>query len=121
MLLKSIVLPLVCFAAMFSAIGNLAAQTAPGKPEKRPSAMPADEAAEWPGWLGPNRDGKSPDKGLLKQWPAGGPKLVWKATDIGKGYSSVAVAKGTVYITGDVDKSVDDFAPSTWTATGSGR
>jgi hypothetical protein len=58
--------------------------------------------AEWPGWRGPNRDGKSPDKGLLKEWPAGGPKLLWKADDIGKGYSSVAVSGGLVYITGDL-------------------
>ena len=55
---------------------------------------------EWPGWLGPNHDGKSPDTGLLKAWPEGGPKLLWKATDIGTGFSSVAVAGGKVYITG---------------------
>ena len=34
--------------------------------------------ADWPHWRGPNHDGKSPDTGLLKQWPAGGPKLLWK-------------------------------------------
>ena len=58
---------------------------------------------DWPGWLGPNRDGKSLDKGLLKEWPEGGPKLLWQATDIGKGYSGVAVAGGLVYVTGDSD------------------
>ena len=63
-------------------------------------------AGDWPGWLGPNHDGKSPDKGLLNQWPADGPELLWKATDIGKGYSGVAVAGGTVYITGDTDDSL---------------
>ncbi len=57
-------------------------------------------AADWPGWLGPHRDGKSPDTGLLKQWPEGGPPLLWKATGIGRGYSSVTVVDGTVYITG---------------------
>jgi outer membrane protein assembly factor BamB len=61
----------------------------------------AASAGDWPGWLGPNRDGKSADRGLLTQWPEGGPKLLWKATNIGKGYSSVAVVKGLVYITGD--------------------
>ena len=67
------------------------------------STNPAAPTADWPGFRGLNRDGKSPDKGLLKEWPEGGPRLLWKATDIGKGYSSVAVAGGTVYITGDYD------------------
>jgi len=65
---------------------------------------------EWPGWRGPNRDGKSPDKGLLKEWPSDGPKLLWKADDIGKGYSSVAVAGGLVYITGDAQGVLRLFA-----------
>ncbi len=56
---------------------------------------------DWPCWLGPNHDGKSPDRSLLKEWPAEGPKQLWKATGIGTGYSSVAVARGKVYITGD--------------------
>ena len=35
--------------------------------------------ANWPQWRGPNRDGISKETGLLKQWPADGPPLVWKA------------------------------------------
>ena len=58
---------------------------------------------DWPGWLGPNRDGKSLDTGLLKQWPDEGPKLLWKVDGIGVGFSSVAVTGGKVYITGDRD------------------
>lgn len=66
------------------------------------ASVPAFGAdSEWPGWQGPNRDGKSLDTGLLKQWPPEGPKLLWKATDIGVGFSSVAVTGGKVYITGD--------------------
>jgi outer membrane protein assembly factor BamB len=68
-------------------------------PTRQPGAEPA--AGEWPSFRGPNRDGKSPDTGLLKSWPEGGPRLLWKQTGIGEGYSSVAVADGTVYITGD--------------------
>ncbi|MFO8014368.1 MAG: PQQ-binding-like beta-propeller repeat protein [Phycisphaerae bacterium] len=61
------------------------------------------EPAEWPQWRGPNRDGKSPDTGLLEHWPADGPALAWKVDGIGKGFSSVAVSGGTVYITGSKD------------------
>ena len=57
---------------------------------------------EWPWWRGPNRDGKSPDAGLLKEWPAGGPKKLWQADDIGSGFSTVAVSGGLIYTTGDV-------------------
>jgi outer membrane protein assembly factor BamB len=67
-------------------------------------------AAGWPGWLGPNRDGKSTDVGLLRQWPDGGPKLLWKADGIGVGFSSVAVTAATVYITGDQDGKLWIFA-----------
>ena len=38
--------------------------------------------------------------GLLKQWPAEGPPLVWKATGAGNGYSSFSIAKGRMYTLG---------------------
>jgi outer membrane protein assembly factor BamB len=88
---------------LFVEIAPAAAQSAV-RPREKKAAAGAETAAapgDWPGWLGPNHDGKSPDTGLLKQWPKSGPKLLWKATDIGKGYSGVAVAAGTVYVTGD--------------------
>ncbi len=66
--------------------------------------------AEWPWWLGTNHDGKSPDVGLLEQWPQGGPQLLWKADFIGHGYSNVAVSNGIVYTTGDVDGKLVVFA-----------
>ncbi|MHB1037498.1 MAG: outer membrane protein assembly factor BamB family protein [Pirellulales bacterium] len=65
---------------------------------------------EWPAWRGPNGDGKSPDTDLLKQWPDDGPKLLWKVDDIGVGFSSVAVAGGKVFITGDKDGKLKIFA-----------
>jgi outer membrane protein assembly factor BamB len=61
------------------------------------------KAADWPQWRGPNRDGKSADTGLLKEWPAGGPKLAWKVTGLGKGYSNMSVAAGRLFTMGDKD------------------
>ena len=57
-------------------------------------------AANWPQWRGPNRDGISKETGLLKQWPAEGPPLVWKATGAGRGYSSFSIANGRLYTMG---------------------
>src|SRR5262249_21390490 len=49
--------------------------------------------ADWPNWMGPNRNGSSPETGLLTDWPDGGPKVLWKVEG-GDGYSSGAVAGG---------------------------
>lgn len=53
-------------------------------------------AADWPQWLGPERNNISKETGLLKSWPPAGPALAWEAP-LGVGYSSVAVAGGHVY------------------------
>lgn len=55
---------------------------------------------DWPQWRGPNRDGISKETGLLKQWPAEGPPLVWKATGAGGGYSSFSISNGQLYTMG---------------------
>ena len=54
----------------------------------------------WPQFRGPNRDLVSTETGLMKSWPADGPTLVWKATDLGKGFSTVSVAGGRIYTQG---------------------
>ena len=66
------------------------------------SLAPPAGATDWPQWRGPNRDDLSTETGLLKQWPAGGPSLAWKADVLGAGYSGVAVAKGKIFTMGDV-------------------
>ena len=50
---------------------------------------------DWPQYRGPQRDGVSPETGLLDQWPEAGPDLVWKVP-IGNGFSAVSVAQGRV-------------------------
>jgi len=60
----------------------------------------AQAGANWPQWRGPNRDGVSKETGLLKQWPAEGPPLLWKASGAGRGYSSFSIANGRLYTMG---------------------
>lgn len=55
---------------------------------------------DWRQWRGPNRDGVSAEKGLLKSWPEGGPPLAWTATGAGEGFSSMAVAQGRLFTLG---------------------
>jgi outer membrane protein assembly factor BamB len=57
-------------------------------------------AADWPQWRGPDRSNVSAETGLLREWPPGGPPLLWKATGLGEGVASVAFAGGRVYTLG---------------------
>jgi outer membrane protein assembly factor BamB len=57
-------------------------------------------AMDWPQWQGPDRTRVSKETGLLKQWPATGPALVWTATGLGGGYGSMAVAGDRVFVQG---------------------
>ncbi len=54
-------------------------------------------------WRGVNQTGHYPETGLMKSWPDGGPELVFKTEDIGKGYSSPVVSDNLIFITGKMD------------------
>ncbi len=60
-------------------------------------------ADDWPAWRGPNRDGICHEKGLLKQWPKEGPKLLWKTTGLGIGFGGPAIVGNILYIMGGKD------------------
>jgi len=57
---------------------------------------------EWPQFHGPRRDNKSTETGLLKRWPPGGPTRLWTYQGLGHGFSTVAIAGGLVYTTGNL-------------------
>jgi outer membrane protein assembly factor BamB len=57
-------------------------------------------ADDWPQWQGPDRTNVSKETGLLKTWPAGGPKLLWTFENAGVGYSSPAVVGDRLYTLG---------------------
>jgi outer membrane protein assembly factor BamB len=64
-----------------------------------PSIAPITlHATDWPQWRGPNRDGVSAEKGLLKEWPKDGPKIVWQIKDIGAGFSTPAIVGDRIYV-----------------------
>jgi len=63
-------------------------------------ATAAATSVDWPGWRGPKRDNRSPDTGLLKEWPEGGPKLLWTYENGGIGYSCSSLVGGKLFFTG---------------------
>jgi outer membrane protein assembly factor BamB len=54
-------------------------------------------------WRGPARDGIFNETGLMKQWPAEGPKLLFSVNGLGKGWSSPIATSDAIYITGMKD------------------
>ena len=65
------------------------------------SAVASNRAFDdWPQWRGLKRDGISAERGLLKDWPANGPPVAWRASGAGTGYSSFSAAHGRIYTLG---------------------
>jgi outer membrane protein assembly factor BamB len=67
-------------------------------------------ATDWPQWRGPDRNDIFKETGLLKEWPQGGPKLLWTNRDGGQGYSGPSVVGDTLYTMGSDGKSEFVFA-----------
>jgi outer membrane protein assembly factor BamB len=63
-------------------------------------------ASDWPRFAGPAGNATATDTGLLKAWPASGPKELW-SVDVGKGFGGVAVKDGEVYILDRVPEQSD--------------
>jgi outer membrane protein assembly factor BamB len=72
-----------------------------GSPAPATAELIASAEKGWPQFRGPRRDGISDERGLLPSWPEGGPRLLWTATGLGRGFSSPVIAGGRLYITGD--------------------
>lgn len=64
----------------------------------------AANAGDWPQFGGPDRNSISQDTGLLRNWPDGGPNLLWTAQGCGLGFSGPAIAGGMIYTAGTFDK-----------------
>ena len=67
------------------------------------SLMPsvyAQDAPQWPAFHGPDRSNKSMETGLLSEWPAEGPELLWTISGLGKGYSTVSIVDNFIFTAG---------------------
>ncbi|QEG34989.1 PQQ-binding-like beta-propeller repeat protein [Bythopirellula goksoeyrii] len=62
------------------------------------AASESASADDWPQWLGPERDGVWREDGIMREFPAEGPPVLWR-TPIGSGYSGPSIVGDRVYIT----------------------
>ena len=64
--------------------------------------------ADWPQYLGPNRNSISDQKGILRSWPEKGPEVLWTVS-LGKGFGGPVVEDGKVYLLDRDDKVGDNL------------
>ena len=82
-----------------SASAPAAAATAPVDPALAaevaaiPDLRTRKKGTDWPWFLGPTRDSKSTETGLVAPWPPAGPRIVWTRS-LGEGYGIGSVSRG---------------------------
>ena len=64
--------------------------------------------ADWPQYLGPNRNSISAEKGILRSWPENGPEVLWTVT-LGRGFGGPVVKDGKVYLLDRDDQAGDNL------------
>ena len=65
------------------------------------------QADDWPQFRGPHRDAISGETGLLREWPEGGPKVLW-TMDVCEGHAGAAIRDGRVYMH-DYDRKANEW------------
>jgi outer membrane protein assembly factor BamB len=65
-------------------------------------------AQDWPQYFGPDRNGVSTQKNILRTWPQQGPEVLWTA-NVGIGYGGPVIKNGKVYLLDRDDKVGDNM------------
>src|SRR5262249_10184370 len=77
----------------FALVGRTFLSASSAAPPEPPATKATDD---WPGFLGPHRNGKSDERGLPNTWPPKGPEVVWQKA-VGTGYSAPAISDGRLF------------------------
>lgn len=64
--------------------------------EDKPDIRTRKSGSDWPCFLGPTRNGSSPETGILKKWPKEGLKVLWEA-QMGLGFAPPVIDKGRLF------------------------
>ena len=64
--------------------------------DELPNLWTRQRGADWPSFLGPHRDSKSPETGIISPWPAGGLRIVWQR-ELSTGYGIGSVSQGRYF------------------------
>ena len=58
------------------------------------------KADDWSQWRGNDRTDVSTEKGLLQEWPEGGPKKLWTNEETGLGYAGFSIVGDRLFTLG---------------------
>jgi hypothetical protein len=101
--MKNVVLIGMMAMVSLCAFGAEKKAAAPTTEGTAPSSPKGYDAADWPQWRGPDRNGIAPaSPKLLERWPTNGPSLLWKSEPIPSGTEggcgSVTIAGGKAFV-----------------------
>ncbi len=85
----------ICFAVIVAGVSGVRAGQA-AHDQAEPAGAGLRPGSDWPRFLGPTDDGKSPETGILTDWGETGPPLVWERV-VGGGYAGPVVAAGRLF------------------------
>lgn len=88
---KFVILFAVCIVPWISVSAQDELAVSPEQQVARPNANKS-----WPGFLGPNRDGRSSETGILKDWSNGKLEVAWRRK-LGTGYSLGSTYQGKYF------------------------
>jgi outer membrane protein assembly factor BamB len=94
-------------AALLAAAGSRADSPGAGTPRLAVDLGTRRQGIDWPDFLGPRRDSRSPETGLATDWAAHPPRLVWHVK-LGDSYAAPSVSRGRVF---HFDRHAADPAP----------
>ena len=77
-------------------------------------SLSASEPENWPGWRGPDPSGVARSQGLLPSWPAGGPRLLGRSTEAGRGYSTPSVVGAHICLLGAREGDTESLIALSW-------
>jgi len=86
--------PIVVVFALIAAVSSAIMWTA--NAEQPAAKAPATSTEDWPQYLGPCRDGVSPQQGLHIDWQSRSPEVLWRKP-LGSGYSSLSIVRDRLF------------------------
>ena len=69
------------------------------------STFAAENASgqQWSQWRGPQRANHCPETKLFEKWGEDGPEKNWTAEGLGRGYGTVSIAGGKIFVSGNTE------------------
>lgn len=61
------------------------------------------EGQDWTQWRGPDRSNQCTETSLFENWGDDGPPKAWTATGLGRGYGTVSVVDGKIFVSGNTE------------------